>query len=189
MGQELTLEEKTTLLHLARETIQAALNHKSKALSLETLPPNLQEEGAAFVTLTLHGNLRGCIGSLVAHRPLALDIQQNALAAAFEDPRFPPVSEKELAFLEIEISVLSPSQPLSFESPEDLLQKLQPEIDGVVLAHGYHRATFLPQVWEQLPDPEEFLGHLCRKAGLPANAWRWPDIEISTYHVEKFEEA
>lgn len=189
MGQELTLEEKTTLLHLARETIQAALNHKSKALSLETLPPNLQEEGAAFVTLTLHGNLRGCIGSLVAHRPLALDIQQNALAAAFEDPRFPPVSEKELAFLEIEISVLSPSLPLSFESPEDLLQKLQPEIDGVVLAHGYHRATFLPQVWEQLPDPEEFLGHLCWKAGLPANAWRWPDIEISTYHVEKFEEA
>ncbi len=188
MSEELILEERATLLRLAREAIRDALNHKAGALTLDTLPPNLQKEGAAFVTLTLHGNLRGCIGSLVAHRPLALDVQQNALAAAFEDPRFPPVSEIELPSLEIEISVLSPSEPLAFESPEDLLQKLQPEIDGVVLTHGYHRATFLPQVWEQLPDPEEFLGHLCRKAGLPANAWRWPDIEISIYHVEKFEE-
>ena len=177
------------LLRLAREAIQSTLKGKDPVTpQLHTLPPKLQEEGASFVTLTIREQLRGCIGSLVAHRPLAIDVQQNALAAAFNDPRFPPLSETELSSLHIEISILSKPQPLAFENSEDLLKKLRPEIDGVVLEQGFHRATFLPQVWEQLSTTEEFLSHLCYKAGLPANAWRWPDITIKTYQVEKFEE-
>lgn len=187
--QLLTAEERQILLTLAREAIREALSDAAAPeLALEQLPPRLQAKGAAFVTLTLDGQLRGCIGSLQAHRPLAADVQRHAVDAAFDDPRFPPLMDSEFPTLRIEISVLSEPQPVAYTDPQDLLQKLRPGVDGVVLERGWNRATFLPQVWEQLPEPEQFLGHLCQKAGLPANAWRWPDIKISLYQVEKFME-
>ncbi len=180
-------EDKVYLLRLAHETIHRALRGDSQPpLPLEALAPALREPGAAFITLTIQHELRGCIGSLVARRPLAMDVQQNALAAAFEDPRFPPLTLDEFARIDLEISVLSSPEPLNYQGAEDLLKKLRPGIDGVILERGWNRATFLPQVWEQLPNPEEFLAHLCYKAGLPINAWHWSDIKVSTYQVEKF---
>ena len=183
----LTAAERETLLQIARRAIsRRAQGESAPALELESLTPRLQQTGASFVTLTLAGRLRGCIGSLTGRRPLAQDVQENALAAAFHDPRFPPLRAAELATLTLEISVLSAPQPLSHNSPEKLTTKLRPGIDGVVLQRGIQRATYLPQVWEQLSEPREFLAHLCAKAGLPRDAWRQPGIEISTYQVEKF---
>lgn len=188
-NQPLTAEEKQILLRLAREAIREALSGASMPeLALQALPPRLREKGAAFVTLTLDGQLRGCIGSLSAHRPLALDVQRHAVDAAFDDPRFPPLTDLEFLPLRIEISVLSEPQPLAYTDPDDLLRKLRQGIDGVILERGWNRGTFLPQVWEQLPERELFLSHLCQKAGLPSNAWKWPDIRISLYQVEKFME-
>ena len=132
--------------------------------------------------------MRGCIGSLVAHRPLIEDVRENAIAAAFRDPRFSPVRAAELPGIVVEVSALTLPEKLDFDGPEDLLHKLRPNVDGVLIERGWNRATFLPQVWEQLPSPEEFLSNLCFKAGLPGNAWRWPDLEVSIYQVEKFEE-
>jgi len=188
--QTLSTEEKRILLRLAREAIREGLRQPAAlpALDLEELPRRLQEDGATFVTLTLAGNLRGCIGSLVARQPLAVDVRHNALAAAFNDPRFMPLTAAEFPRIKVEVSVLSPSQPLAYDGPDDLLRKLRPGVDGVVLERGWHRATFLPQVWEQLPDPEEFLAHLCYKAGLSPDAWRSSTLKISTYRVEKFAE-
>lgn len=187
--QTLTPEERTYLLTLARASIEEATGKPSPPPELSEDAPRLTAPGAAFVTLhTWHGDLRGCIGSLVAHRPLIDDVRENAVAAALRDPRFPPVTAKDLPGLVIEVSVLSAPEPLAFDSPDDLLRTLRPNIDGVVIAHGWNRATFLPQVWEQLPSPEAFLSNLCYKAGLPGNAWRWPDLEVSIYQVEEFEE-
>lgn len=190
MTQMLTEQEQDYLLNLARQVIESALQgNKRISLPEEGRTPRLQEPGASFVTLhTAQGALRGCIGTLTAHRPLAEDVRHNALAAAFDDPRFPPLSETEAPDLGIEVSVLTPPEPLAFSGPDELVQKLRPRIDGVFLEHGWHRGTFLPQVWEHLPEPEEFLRHLALKAHLPANAWRWPDIKISTYQVQKFGE-
>lgn len=186
---ELTAEERTRLLQLARETLRRVVYGEPPAPFVEAdFPPRLLEPGAVFVTLTVNGELRGCIGSLAAHRPLALDVRENALAAAFDDPRFSPVDAAEFERLRIEISVLTPHAPLDYADAADLLRKLRPGVDGVVIERGWHRATFLPQVWEQLPDPEEFLGHLCYKAGLPAQAWRSGDLKVYTYQAEKFQE-
>jgi AmmeMemoRadiSam system protein A len=154
----------------------------------DTTPENLWRDAACFVTLTKHGQLRGCIGSLEAHQPLVLDVRDNAIGAAFRDPRFPPVSADELDDLHVEISVLSRPEPLSYDSPDDLIAKLRPGVDGLVIERGWNRATFLPQVWEKLSDPHEFLQHLCRKAYLPADAYRHPGLDVYTYQVEKFEE-
>jgi AmmeMemoRadiSam system protein A len=140
------------------------------------------------VTLTKDGNLRGCIGSLEARRPLIIDVRDNAVSAAFSDPRFPPVAPHELEDLHIEVSVLSPARRLPYDGPDDLIAKLRPGVDGVVIERGWHRATFLPQVWEKLPDPREFLAHLCLKAGLAVDAYRRPGLDVYTYQVEKFEE-
>jgi AmmeMemoRadiSam system protein A len=196
----LTIEEGHYLLTLARVTIANAVGAKS-SITLSDPPSRLNAPGAAFVTLrTRRGDLRGeprlggeprlrgCIGSLEARRPLVEDVRENAIAAAFRDPRFPPVKAAELDNLIVEVSVLTAPEPLDFDGPDDLLHKLRPNIDGVLIERGWNRATFLPQVWEQLPSPEDFLGNLCYKAGLPPNAWRWPDLEVSTYQVEKFEE-
>jgi len=178
------------LLAFARFTIEDALGAPTQIPQALPTMDRLREPGAAFVTLTMReGALRGCIGSLIAHRPLLEDVRANALAAAFEDPRFLPLEAGELPDLAVEVSVLSQPEPLGYASSEQLLSLLRPHIDGVVIERGRHRATFLPQVWEQLPLPEEFLGHLCYKAGLPANAWRQGDLRVSTYGVQKFEEA
>ncbi|MGC9356468.1 MAG: AmmeMemoRadiSam system protein A [Anaerolineae bacterium] len=182
-------KEQSILLDLAHEAIRARLENEDLVPpALSTLSPILRENGASFVTLTLRGQLRGCIGSLVPRRPLAVDVQENAIAAAFKDPRFPPLTRKEFEHITVELSVLSQPQPLEYDGPDDLIRKLRPGVDGVVLQRGWNRATFLPQVWKQLPEPEEFLGHLCYKAGLPANAWQWPDLEIETYQVQKFKQ-
>lgn len=186
----LTEEEKETLLRVARTAIEEQLqNPPDQPPELDQLPARLQANGASFVTLTLNEQLHGCIGSLQARRPLAHDVHQNALAAAFRDPRFRPLQKQEVDLIVIEVSVLSAPEPLAYTDAEDLVQKLRPHVDGVVLKKGLHRATFLPQVWEKLPRPEEFLAHLCYKAGLPPNAWQQPDIEINTYQVTKFTEA
>ncbi|HDQ34863.1 MAG TPA: AmmeMemoRadiSam system protein A [Chloroflexi bacterium] len=189
MVEALLLEERAYLLRCAREAIARRLQRAPQPmLPDEGLTPRLRAPGASFVTLTLAGELRGCIGSLTPRRPLALDVRENAVAAAFEDPRFLPLTPAEFEQLHIEISVLTPHEPLDYTDANDLLQKLRPGVDGVVLEQGWHRATFLPQVWEQLPDPRDFLGHLCRKAQLPPHAWQRGDVDISTYQVEKFGE-
>ncbi len=148
----------------------------------------LATPGASFVTLTKHGELRGCMGTLEAHRPLGEDVEANARAAAFGDPRFPPLSRDELDQARVEVSLLSRAEPLRFTSEADALGQLRPGIDGVILAYGPRRATFLPQVWEQLPDPHTFMAQLKRKAGLEPTFWA-EGIQLSRYGVEKYQEA
>lgn len=150
-------------------------------------PPWLEEPAATFVTLTRNGQLRGCMGSLEAHQSLAKDLEHNARAAAFGDPRFPPLSEEELNRTRVEVSILSRPQPMVFADEADALAQLRPGVDGLILEAGWHRATFLPQVWDQLPNPQEFLAHLKRKAGLAPDYWSG-DIRLSRYTVEKYKE-
>ncbi|MDE2405098.1 MAG: AmmeMemoRadiSam system protein B [Sphingomonadales bacterium] len=147
----------------------------------------LDANAATFVTLTRDGHLRGCIGSLVAHRPLRDDVADNACKAAFDDPRFPPLTAEELPRVRVEVSLLSPQEPLRFTDEADARARLRPGIDGVVLTCGRHRGTFLPQVWEQLPTPQAFLDGLKRKAGLPGDFWS-PDLALSRYTVRKWQE-
>ena len=188
--QPLTPEEKKLLLQLARQAIEAAVNGLSPpAIDQAQLSPRLLEPGASFVTLTEpDGELRGCIGALEAYQPLVDDVREHAAAAALEDYRFSPVRSGEASHLHIEISCLSAPQPLVYGDPAELLACLRPNVDGVVLRDGFHRATFLPQVWEKLPDGEEFLAHLCQKMGAPANLWRKKKLQVFTYQVEQFDE-
>jgi AmmeMemoRadiSam system protein B/AmmeMemoRadiSam system protein A len=172
------------LLQRARQAINAQLH--GDALPTVDLPA-LGKIGATFVTLTRHGQLRGCIGSLVPHRSLADDITHNALAAAFRDPRFAPMSTAEWADTQVEVSLLGPAEPLTFRDEADARAQLRPGIDGLVLTSGRHRATFLPQVWAQLPDPADFLAHLKQKAGLAPDAWP-ADLTLARYQVEKWRE-
>ncbi|MHB1116290.1 AmmeMemoRadiSam system protein A [Sideroxydans sp.] len=173
-----------TLLRLARAAIARELGFDSHDLPSSDW---LVQEGATFVTLNLHGRLRGCIGSLEAHRPLIDDVRHNAVAAAFRDPRFPPLSKEEFAEVQIEVSLLSPPEPISFKSEQDALAQLHPGQDGVILEYGRSRATYLPQVWAQLPEPVGFIGNLKEKAGLPADFWS-DDIRLSRYSVRKYSE-
>ncbi|OHC60381.1 MAG: AMMECR1 domain-containing protein [Rhodocyclales bacterium GWA2_65_19] len=174
-----------TLLTLARNAIAARLG---EAQSPADDCPELHKPGATFVTLTQQGNLRGCIGSLEAWRPLAQDVQENAIGAAFRDPRFEPLTADELPITRVEVSLLTPAEPIFFTSEADALAQLRPEIDGVILTAGQHRSTFLPQVWEQLPGPASFMAHLKQKAGLPANYWG-TDVRLERYTVKKWKEA
>jgi hypothetical protein len=173
------------LLVRARNAIAARLDQPTRA---EPAHPALAQPGATFVTLTQNGELRGCIGSLEAHRPLDQDVRANAVAAAFRDPRFAALTLAELPRTRVEVSLLTPPTPLSFSSEADALRQLRPNIDGVILTAGNHRGTFLPQVWEQLPEPREFLAHLKQKAGLPANWWS-ADVQLQRYEVQKWKEA
>jgi AmmeMemoRadiSam system protein A len=185
----LSPDERSRLLKVARATLESRVRRGDiPAVDLSTVPENLARDGASFVTLTKGGQLRGCIGSLEARRPLILDVQENAISAALRDPRFPPVAPRELADVRVEVSVLSAPQPLDYRGADDLIAKLRPGIDGVVIERSWQRATFLPQVWEKLPDPHEFLAHLCMKAGLAADAYRRPGLDVYTYQVDKFEE-
>jgi AmmeMemoRadiSam system protein A len=173
-----------TLLALARASIAQALGLPPAE---GDLPPWLQEPGACFVTLTQKGQLRGCIGSLAAHRPLGDDVRSNAVAAALRDPRFPALTAAEFGRTQVEVSVLSPMQPLFFNSEAEALAQLRPHIDGVVLEYGAHRGTFLPQVWEQLPNPGEFMAQLKRKAKLPVDFWA-DGVRLQRYTVDKWQE-
>lgn len=172
------------LLDVARATITGALGLPAE---FAAVPNWAQQPGATFVTLTGPQGLRGCIGSLQAYRPLGVDLRANALAAAFEDPRFPPMSAEEWSQVEVEVSLLSSLQRMHFDNEESLLQQIQPHQDGLVLSHGVHRGTFLPQVWDELPQPREFLRALKHKAGLPADFWS-VNIEVYRYMVEKWRE-
>ncbi|MBV8657100.1 MAG: AmmeMemoRadiSam system protein B [Burkholderiales bacterium] len=152
-----------------------------------TLPEAAHQPGASFVTLMLDGALRGCIGSLEARRPLHEDVAANAVAAASRDPRFSPVTVDEFTRLCVEVSVLTPAEPFTVVDEMDAYRRLLPGRDGVILAYGAHQATFLPQVWEQLPDPADFLMQLKLKAGLAGDFWS-PDVRLSRYRVEKWSE-
>jgi AmmeMemoRadiSam system protein A len=178
------LERGKIMLPLARSAICDALDLPAPATPSAAW---LSETGACFVTLTQQGALRGCIGSLQAHRPLLDDIKSNAVSAALHDPRFKPLSAAELARTRIEISLLSQSQPMNFNNEADALAQLRPGVDGVIFEYRTYRSTFLPQVWEQLPQTQEFMAHLKNKAGLPVNFWS-PEIKLFRYTVEKWQE-
>jgi MEMO1 family protein len=182
--------DRKFLLDLARKTLKHVTSTAGSLpeVAEKDVPPKLTEKKACFVTLTKDGALRGCIGHLTAIEPLYLAVVENARNAALRDPRFPPVESGELDKINIEISVLTEPQPLAFSSPEDLLSKLQPNKDGVLLRIGPSTATFLPQVWAQIPDKVKFLEHLSQKAGCEPSAWRGKDVSVSIYHVECFEE-
>jgi AmmeMemoRadiSam system protein A len=175
-----TSNERDTLLGLARDSIREGLSGQKLAVRAEEYSPALRTPGASFVTLHIERELRGCIGSLEARAPLALDVVSNAWSAAFRDPRFEPLSSAEYERLDIHLSVLTLPEPMQFTSEEDLLGQLRPGVDGLVIEESYRRGTFLPSVWEQLPDPREFLRYLKRKAGLPAEYWS-ENMRVSRY--------
>ncbi|MCP4077842.1 MAG: AmmeMemoRadiSam system protein A [Gammaproteobacteria bacterium] len=180
-------QQRNQLLQLARDSISNGLRYsKPLPIKVQDFDNELQQQRACFVTLHKDNQLRGCIGSLEAQRPLVLDVCENAYSAAFRDPRFNPLQDEEFNQLTLSISVLTPSTAVEFESEQDLLEKIQPGIDGLILEEGYHRGTFLPSVWEQLPNPADFLQHLKIKAGLSANYWS-ESIRISRYETESFE--
>lgn len=180
------------LIRLARLSIKNKFSEDDKCadedLSLRLDEPIFQEKHGVFVTLTSGGQLRGCIGNLSSISTVLEGVKRNAFNAAFADYRFKPLRPAELAQITIDVSVLSDPCRLQFTDADDLIAKLRPGIDGVILRHGNASATFLPQVWEQLPNREEFLGHLCHKAGLPPTAWRSGNVEIETYQVQHFSE-
>ena len=184
-SEQLDNEKGSTLLKLARSEIASKLGHD---VSSPAQAGWLAEPGASFVTLTRQGELRGCIGTLEAHRPLGLDVRENAVAAAFRDPRFMPLTRVEFDEIRVEVSVLSPSEVLVVASEEHALATLRPNVDGVVFEYRHYRSTFLPQVWEQLPEPAEFMAHLKRKAGLPMDFWA-EEVRLSRYTVRKWKES
>lgn len=173
------------LLPIARAAISRALEIPSAA---DETASWLAEHGACFVTLTQHGELRGCIGTLQAHRSLLADIKSNAVSAALHDPRFMPLSAEELDITAVEISLLSATQPMEVRHETDALAQLRPGVDGIVFEYGRYRSTFLPQVWEQLPRPHQFMAHLKRKAGLPDDFWA-EGVKLSRYTVTKWRES
>ncbi len=189
MGEQLTSDERGILLRLARRSIEAAVNHKPlPPLDRDGLPARLLQPGASFVTLTIRNELRGCVGALVPYGPLVDDVREHAVAAALEDRRFRPVSSDELPLLRIEISRLTLPEELEYNSPLELPDLIRPNIDGVTVFDGWQRATFLPQVWEKLPDTELFLDHLCQKMGAAPDLWRRRILRVQTYQVEEFHE-
>ncbi|WP_026612112.1 AmmeMemoRadiSam system protein A [Methylocaldum szegediense] len=175
---------RRALLDLARRSIEHGSVHGLPLrIQPETLAPELAVKRATFVTLELHGKLRGCIGTLQAVRVLAEDVVHNAYAAAFRDPRFPPVSPSDVERLDIRLSLLTPAEPISFTSEEDLLRQMTVGEDGLILEEGFRRGTFLPTVWASLPDPKTFLQHLKLKAGLPEDYWS-DSIKVYRYRTE-----
>ena len=172
------------LLVRARNAIAGEFGRDAAA---EQAHPALHQPGATFITLTQRGALRGCIGSLESWRPLDQDVRANARAAAFRDPRFMPLNEDELDATRVEVSLLTAAVPMSFTSEADAIHQLRPNVDGVIIECGLHRGTFLPQVWESLPEPRLFMAHLKQKAGLSPNFWS-ADVKLSRYEVQKWTE-
>jgi len=184
---EFTPEERKLLVELARRTVEAAVRGRElPEVELAAWPAKMAAPRACFVTLNKSGQLRGCVGHLVPQEPLVRAVSQNAVAAALKDTRFQPVTPAELDRIEIEISVLTIPRRLEFQSPEDLLAKLRPRVDGVILQVGRRLATYLPQVWEKIPDKETFMSELAEKAGLPPSAWKSPEAVVLTYQAEVF---
>jgi len=176
--------QQRQLLEIARQSVAFGLaTGRLLPITLADYPSELQERRATFVTLHKNGQLRGCIGKLEAVKPLVVDIAENAFSAAFQDPRFPPLEKAELADLDIHLSILTPAEPMTFRSEQELLKQLKPGVDGLILTEGHRRGTFLPSVWEQLPEPKQFLRHLKQKAGLPADYWS-DKIKVCRYSAE-----
>jgi uncharacterized protein len=189
MAETLSPSEKQLLLKLARESVAAtARRETAPPVDAAQLPPALLQLRSSFVTLTCAGDLRGCVGGFQVEHQLYEDVRHHAALAATRDYRFLPVTAAEVAQLQIEISALSSPQSLNYESPEVLLRLLRPNVDGVVLSNGFQHATFLPQVWERVPDPRVFLSLLCEKMGLPHDTWKRKNLEVKIYQVEKFTE-
>lgn len=181
------------LVQLARKTLMEHFSLSLPEDQVDRLNEGLKDEvfqavSGVFVTLRMGGQLRGCIGTLEGREPLASGVATQAVNAAFHDPRFSTLKKNELDRLNIEVSVLTRPQPLAYTDPDDLVVKLRPHIDGVTISLDYAGATFLPQVWEQLPRPDDFLSHLCMKAGLDRDAWREGKLHVETYQVQYFEE-
>ena len=172
------------LLSIARNAIEKQFGRAPRTVISH---PALANPAATFVTLTQKGELRGCIGSLEAYRSLAQDVGENAFAAAFRDPRFSPLTEEELERTRVEVSLLEKPEAIEFKDEADALAQLRPGLDGLILTHGSRRATFLPQVWESLPEPQRFMSQLKLKAGLPAYFWD-EDIALARYGVQKWKE-
>jgi AmmeMemoRadiSam system protein A len=192
-SQNLSLEKGQLLVKLARHTISEHLSKQIPQEEIDSLNAALSDpcfnlSCGTFVTLTIDGKLRGCIGNLTSDESVVSGIRRNAINAAFHDPRFSSLSLSELDLVSIEVSILSEPLPLHYREAADLLKKIRPNIDGVILRKGIASATFLPQVWEQLPQPQDFLTQLCLKAGLAADAWQQSKLEVSTYQVQHFEE-
>ncbi|MCS7221872.1 MAG: AmmeMemoRadiSam system protein A [Anaerolineae bacterium] len=180
--------EEEELLRIASRSLEEAVCHDREwKPDLSQLPPKLQELGSSFVTLHTHGELHGCIGTVIPVRPLALDVAANAVSAALNDPRFPPLLPEELPFTAIEISVLGPLQLVQYQDMSELVQKIRPGIDGVLVKRGWHRGLLLPQVWRQIPSCEEFLAHVALKAGLSPSVYEEPGTEVYVFQVQSFE--
>lgn len=177
-------DKGSILLTIARAAIAETFGVSYQAYEDATW---LQDKAACFITLMQQDQLRGCIGTLEAHRTLLEDVKHNAKAAAFHDTRFSPLTREELGNTEIEISLLSAMSPLNFSNEQEALAQLVPGIDGVIFEYGNHRSTFLPQVWDQLPATDDFIAHLKIKAGLAADFWE-DGIKLSTYSVSKWRE-
>jgi len=189
-NETISRENRRTLLGVARQSIQHGLeNGGPLSVDLDEYPPELTVVRATFVTLEKAGALRGCIGSLTAVRPLVEDVAQNAYSAAFKDPRFPPVDQLELEALEVHLSILSPPEPMQFASEADLIARLRPGIDGLIIEDRGRRATFLPSVWQSLPQPELFLRHLKQKAGMRPDYWseRFKAYRYTTEVIEEMD--
>ncbi|WP_066015737.1 AmmeMemoRadiSam system protein A [Endozoicomonas atrinae] len=190
MQIEPTESQKRELLRLARKTISEGCTRglpPETSQESEDLADFFLQQAASFVTLQKRGVLRGCIGSTEAHRPLLDDVIHNAFASAFRDPRFPPMTENELTEIKIEISILTPQERMEVSDEKDLLKQLHPGIDGLLIRNPQYTATFLPQVWKQLPNPRQFLAHLKSKAGMVPGLWP-EDMECFRYRCVKFEE-
>lgn len=180
-------EDREALLGVARASVRHGLEHGSPLrVDPERFSQRLREPCACFVTLRRSGRLRGCVGSLEATRSLVEDVAQNAFASAFRDSRFPPLTEEEEADLEVHLSILTAPEPLPCRSEAELLSKLRPGIDGLILQDGPYRATFLPSVWESLAEPKKFLAELKRKAGLREDHWS-DGIRFQRYGAESVE--
>ena len=191
MKKSVLRKEGLALLKLARECITGKF--KGKDLDDELISNGISQEllkqkRGVFVTLHKNGELRGCIGNIEPVKTLVHGVRENALFAAFKDSRFAPLALDELSLIDIEISILSKPEKMVYKDTRELLSNLIPRVDGVIIEQDHNRATFLPQVWEQLPKTEEFLTHLCMKAGLPANEWEKSGLTIHTYQVQSFGE-
>jgi AmmeMemoRadiSam system protein A len=187
----LTEEEGRHLLSVARKTIEQRLFGREGKEASEGDPvssPKFSDRRGIFVTLTAGGELRGCIGHIVPQESALDGVRKNAINAAFRDPRFSPMTKNEWEGVRIEVSILTDPANLPYTDADDLLKKLRSGTDGVIIQKGFNQATFLPQVWKQLPDKKEFLTHLCMKAGLAPDAWKKEKLEVSIYEVQAFEE-
>lgn len=186
--QNLSADDRAALLTLARSAIAAKLVDGAGVKRPADASAALNEKCGCFVTLHKNAALRGCIGTIEARQPLLSAVEENARHAAFDDPRFPPLAADELPAVAIEISVLSVPTALAYDDADDLLAKIQPGVHGLIISKAWHSATFLPQVWDQLPDKKSFLEHLCLKAGLERDCWKAGGLTVKTYTVTHFSE-